>query len=1426
MSIIDIENQGGEELLEKGSNKENLDAKVSTEFLDSAKDSLENAEQQSEGSGQTNVEDKPETMLTTAPNTPPVSIQSVTDTVMEKLPNLEDLCLGNLDEHLQRFRETFERALSMSESYAKDYTEKALSMESALNALAAYNKKALEQLGKLTLDAVKSKESSNTPADEAELKLGEAYVEKAKLLVETAGKQLEYSKQLGAITRPLMSWRLDASRAVWEAQSALKIAEKQYDEIKQRAQLRRPTQSQIPRTATESKQEESYQRTPQKEPVLDTGKSAEPESTLQTQQPLLDRSQKPERVSRPIEQERQPIKFWPKHVYTDKHGEEICYIRAPSDCLVKEEEIECRFSEADAPWPKIAGHSEFIGPLVSVLPLGDTENIIWSDEPWIIGVPNKHIKATSKESVIYAIESGPNGVCALDLDPMKVPTKDLVSWVERHTTEVVSDGKHYLECRMHRLSPITLAPCARIRRDSAEIGPLGGRLISVTEPKVALEIPESAVKVSLPFTLQVRQMDYRQLSFVKAQNELLMKEFLTCSPLVYLTSPRKTTFKPVRISFPIPEQTPPQRSNVDPSILHRVRYEHHRDVSMISDDGTGSIGQKKEVSAIVIMQNSEKTGDNWTMCEDAELVDTVDGVVTFSLQKIESCRLVAIKQLVGEMDRWLKCEFTGRKVRGSNPTSTSRFSLSRREKPGGIPALVLPSGGMTIKHQKGATAEYWYRSLDTVLAWRQSPYRVSYPSLTARHTRVMTYQEPANSSAVPDYSSAHPKTIALWILKFSLAWRQSPYRVSYPSLTARHTRVMTYQEPANSSAVPDYSSAHPKTVYACIVSAKWTGITEHGGALNLTGIGPNTKRSGWEQQSSYTKHGHLDSVENSVLEEKTLRFNLVQLNDRLPIDTTRDYAYKRKFYIGQASRKLHSRIDEHKPCINRPSGNKHEYLVIVNDSAMAGRTLDVEHRIDMENVDILRRGLRFTSQRLVAEVMEIANYPSVNRVEGVELANLSRMIDSETLSYCATLIEEGLSKCLVRIALLQNLKCPHQLCLISGQDQLDTDIKALNEEAYHEVEKPYGPVLLKEGQKLDIFIRPNLRLVGNKETSSQKKLTMKISLASISPNLHKLSRMIDSETLSYCATLIEEGLSKCLVRIALLQNLKCPHQLCLISGQDQLDTDIKALNEEAYHEVEKPYGPVLLKEGQKLDIFIRPNLRLVGNKETSSQKKLTMKISLASISPNLHKFVVEAIDQSAQVGFDRHQGVVDIYCEKDVCIPVIPERNKLVRMQSGPLTINTPSKTKKHRYQIVQEPVRLVRFVVSLPKVLITNPTPWIQSEFNFKPKDVVTRSYLKDLAKKLPGDSWQRLGSALDMSRGRLQVITAKFGEAEELLALAMLTSWIKTLPISADRFAILYRALQVIGRFDLAAELYSAGCSVNEDPDSVESSPQKSAG
>ncbi|KER27848.1 LOW QUALITY PROTEIN: hypothetical protein T265_13715 [Opisthorchis viverrini] len=54
-------------------------------------------------------------------------------------------------------------------------------------------------------------------------------------------------------------------------------------------------------------------------------------------------------------------------------------------------------------------------------------------------------------------------------------------------------------------------------------------------------------------------------------------------------------------------------------------------------------------------------------------------------------------------------EVTDRKVRGSNPTSASRLPLSRLGQPGCIPALVLPSGSMAVRHRKGATAERYIR---------------------------------------------------------------------------------------------------------------------------------------------------------------------------------------------------------------------------------------------------------------------------------------------------------------------------------------------------------------------------------------------------------------------------------------------------------------------------------------------------------------------------------------------------------------------------------------------------------------------------------------------------------------------------------------------------------------------------------------------
>ncbi|KAG5454228.1 hypothetical protein CSKR_111777 [Clonorchis sinensis] len=70
--------------------------------------------------------------------------------------------------------------------------------------------------------------------------------------------------------------------------------------------------------------------------------------------------------------------------------------------------------------------------------------------------------------------------------------------------------------------------------------------------------------------------------------------------------------------------------------------------------------------------------------------------------------------------KWLERESTDRKVRGSNPASASRIPLSRFGQPGSILTLVLLSGGMAVRHRKGATAErlFIYIYYYSIIPWR------------------------------------------------------------------------------------------------------------------------------------------------------------------------------------------------------------------------------------------------------------------------------------------------------------------------------------------------------------------------------------------------------------------------------------------------------------------------------------------------------------------------------------------------------------------------------------------------------------------------------------------------------------------------------------------------------------------------------------
>lgn len=83
------------------------------------------------------------------------SIGTVTKRVLEQIPVLEQMSTTNYAEVMDQFQEVFDKAADASQQHAQDYVEKAVAIEAALNALAEYNKKALEQLQNLIVEAIK-----------------------------------------------------------------------------------------------------------------------------------------------------------------------------------------------------------------------------------------------------------------------------------------------------------------------------------------------------------------------------------------------------------------------------------------------------------------------------------------------------------------------------------------------------------------------------------------------------------------------------------------------------------------------------------------------------------------------------------------------------------------------------------------------------------------------------------------------------------------------------------------------------------------------------------------------------------------------------------------------------------------------------------------------------------------------------------------------------------------------------------------------------------------------------------------------------------------------------------------------------------------------------------------------------------------------
>lgn len=140
-----------------------------------------------------------------------------------------------------------------------------------------------------------------------------------------AEKHLACSKHFGTVTRPLTNWRLDASKAVWEAEQALKVSKEKYEEAKEKNQAF--TAASKPTTTITLPQGQQANTTS----ALATATSDEPPTVAAENLPVIythtsnmsetgsvnssdGASEGSIDIAELQASPRQPIKYWPKHV--------------------------------------------------------------------------------------------------------------------------------------------------------------------------------------------------------------------------------------------------------------------------------------------------------------------------------------------------------------------------------------------------------------------------------------------------------------------------------------------------------------------------------------------------------------------------------------------------------------------------------------------------------------------------------------------------------------------------------------------------------------------------------------------------------------------------------------------------------------------------------------------------------------------------------------------------------------------------------------------------------------------------------------------------------------------------------------------------------------------------------------------------------
>ncbi|XP_021350911.1 death domain-containing protein 1-like [Mizuhopecten yessoensis] len=282
---------------------------------------------------------------------------------------------------------------------------------------------------------------------------------------------------------------------------------------------------------------------------------------------------------------------------------------------------------------------------------------------------------------------------------------------------------------------------------------------------------------------------------------------------------------------------------------------------------------------------------------------------------------------------------------------------------------------------------------------------------------------------------------------------------------------------------------------------------------------------------------------------------------------------------------------------------------------------------------------------------------------------------------------------------------------------------------------------------------------------------------------------IAEENTPAMASAIFTFLSKRFAQIIVKQRSDDPFD-CLINVVPVSKTQkvLKRLNDTGYDEGPEPSSIVNINEGDVIEVSFR------GNVKNSKDKTLRVRYN-TNLKSEIGCYVAE-VDQYLQKNFSVYRGVIQL----ERCYIVKPCR-KLKRSPSVVDENAVASALETKKEHLCEISINIPKYHIEPAYIPVTAPVTII------KTTDPVDDDLIRDLARDM-GDEWKRVAQLLNVSRARIQAILRNVqisDKSEEDARYEMLLNWLKKMPKSTDKVAVLSSALVKGGRADLAEDVRS---------------------